>query len=33
MASDSADYKQISDIKDAVQFLTDQRTKGYDIGI
>lgn len=32
MASDSADYKLISDIKEAVGFLTDQRSKGYDIG-
>lgn len=33
MASNAADYKLISDIKDAVGFLTDQRQKGYDIGI
>lgn len=32
MASNAADYKLISDIKDAVGFLTDQRQKGYDIG-
>lgn len=33
MTNDSAEYQLISDIKDAVEFLTDQRMKGYDIGI
>ncbi len=33
MASDAADYKLISDIKDAVGFLTEQRQKGYDMGM
>lgn len=33
MAQDSADFKLISDIKEAVCFLSEQRLKGYDIGV